>query len=189
MAETQLNKMFSSQDLQRLRNIVSKKYNEKTTTGVGYSKKKDIYEEGDIWHEDGRDWTIRNGIKQNITKLDKAKAINLLPLFCPNCSHIMKGRNDKTFYNIHKMCFNCVVDFEAKLKKEGKWEAHLIKIHNDQIDSHIKEFQFFLDDELKESNNSFITEDGDIENWLGNNKSFLKEEVEKAIKHLKSLKK
>lgn len=189
MSETQLNKMFNSQDLQRLRNLVSKKYNDKTTTGIGYTKKKGNYEEGDVWQEDGRDWTIKNGIKQNITKLDRAKEIHLMPLLCPKCNHVMKGRNDKSFYNIHKKCFNCVVDFEQQLKRDGKWDEYLLKIHNDQIDANIKEFQDFLEEELKESNDSYITEDGDIENWLGSNKEFLKLEIEKAINHLKALKK
>lgn len=189
MKETQLNKEFSSKDIQRLRNLISKKSDEKTITGVGYSKKKEVYEEGDIWLENGREWTIKNGIKQNITRLDKAKDIHIMPLFCPKCAKVMKGRNDKMFYNIHHKCFNCVVDFEQELRREGKWDEYLLKTHNDQIDAHINEFKLFLEDELKESNNSFITEDGHVENWLGNNREFLKNEVEKAIKHLESLKK
>ncbi len=40
-----------------------------------------------------------------------------MPLLCPSCKNVMKKRIDKQFYNIHKTCFNCVVDFEAELKK------------------------------------------------------------------------
>ena len=50
---------------------------------IGYSKKQEFHGEGDVWEEDGRQWTIKNGIKQNVTKLDKAKKEVTLPLFCP----------------------------------------------------------------------------------------------------------
>jgi hypothetical protein len=49
------------------------KHGEKTIVGTGYTKQQEFYEEGDIWEADGRQWTIKNGIKQNLTKLDKAK--------------------------------------------------------------------------------------------------------------------
>ena len=41
--------------------------------GTGYTKKQEFHEEGDMWEEDGRTWTIKDGIKQNITRLDKTK--------------------------------------------------------------------------------------------------------------------
>ena len=68
-----LKKEFSKKDVQRLRNVFTGKTNERTTDGVGYTKKQEFYKEGDIWTENGREWTIKDGIKQNITKLDKAK--------------------------------------------------------------------------------------------------------------------
>lgn len=189
MAETQLNKEFKKEDVQRLRNLIQGKYNDSVRTGVGYSKKKEFYSEGDIWVEDGRKWTIKNGIKQNITKLDSAKKANLMPLFCPKCSNLMKGQNDKSFYNIHKMCFNCVIDFEHQLKLEGKFEQYLIDIHNSQIDAQIKEFTNWLENEKLEKNNSYITENGDIEEWLGGNIDNLENEINNAIKFLETLKK
>lgn len=61
-----LNKEFQKKDVQRLRNLVQGKYGDKTTVGVGYSKKYINHEEGDVWEENGRQWTIKNGIKQNV---------------------------------------------------------------------------------------------------------------------------
>lgn len=49
------------------------KHNNKNGQSVGYSKKKEFYKEGDIWEEDGREWTIKDGIRQNVTKMDRAK--------------------------------------------------------------------------------------------------------------------
>ena len=74
-----LKKEFKERDVQRLRNLVQGKYGDKTTVGTGYQKAKEFHNEGDIWEEDNRTWTIKNGIKQNITKLDKAKENIVLP--------------------------------------------------------------------------------------------------------------
>ena len=189
MKDSVLNKEFQKKDVQRLRNLIQGKYGEKTTTGIGYTKQYVEYNEGDIWEEDGRRWTIKNGIKQNITKLDKAKEANLMPLFCPCCNKLMKNRNDKPFYNIHKKCFNCVVEFETKLKAEGKWKEYEDSIHNNEIDNLITEFRAWAEDELKESNISYITENGAMERWVGNNKEKIEKNIEDSIKFLENIKK
>jgi hypothetical protein len=115
-----LKKEFKQNDVQRLRNLVQGKYGDRTSMGTGYSKAKEFHDEGDIWEEDGRNWTIKNGVKQNITKLDKAKEGIVLPLFCPSCSRSMKPHLDKRWFVMYGHCFNCQVDFEAGLKKQGK---------------------------------------------------------------------
>ena len=183
-----LNKEFQKKDVQRLRNIVKGKYGEKTTVGIGYSKKYEHHSEGDIWEEDGRTWTIKNGVKQNITKLDKAKELYVLPLLCPKCSKPMKAHIDKSFYNVHKCCMNCVVEIETKIKAEGRWEEYQKQMYNQALDNLINNFKDWADDELKESNTSFVTEDGVVENWIGGNKEKLKQNVEESIEYLEKLK-
>ena len=84
-----LKKEFQEKDVERLRNLITGKYGEKTHSSVGFTKADQIYNEGDIWEENGRTWTIKEGIKQNITKLDKAKKAHIMPLLCPNCGKIM----------------------------------------------------------------------------------------------------
>jgi hypothetical protein len=190
MKDNVLKKEFKEKDVQRLRNLVQGKYGEKTRSSIGFSKKEEFHKEGEIWESDGRTWTIKDGIKQNVTKFDKAKQLHIMPLLCPSCSKIMKNRNDKTFYNIHKMCFNCVIDMESRLKREGKWEEYERKIHNDEIDNKIKEYKLWIHEKLNESNNSFISEDGDVENWVGKiNKDMVDKNVEEVINYLESLKK
>jgi hypothetical protein len=68
--DTGLKKEFKQRDVERLRNLVKGKYGERTTMGTGYTKAKEFHNEDDVWEEDGRQWTIKNGIRQNITKLD-----------------------------------------------------------------------------------------------------------------------
>ena len=97
--ETVLKKDFQKRDVERLRNLMTGKYGEKTRSSVGFTNKQEFYNEGDVWESDGRTWTIKDGIKQNITKLDKAKKEHNMPLFCPNCGKLMK-RVDKPYYNV-----------------------------------------------------------------------------------------
>ena len=188
MSENVLKKDFKQKDVQRLRNLVQGKYGERTTIGIGYEKKKNFYDEGDIWEEDGRQWTIKNGIKQNITKLDKAKYSVTLPLFCPCCSNLMKNKFDKLFYIQYNRCFNCQIDFETDIRKMGLWEEYEKNIINSDIDHLTKDYNTWMDEVINSSNESFITEAGDIEKWNGSAKKKLLENKEETIKYLQTLK-
>jgi hypothetical protein len=189
MKDNVLKKDFQERDVQRLRNLIQGKQGEKTRSSVGFSKADEFHEEGDIWESDGRTWTIKNGIKQNITKLDKAKKAHVMPLLCPNCKKVMKNRNDKPFYNLHKKCFNCVVDFEHDLKKQGKWEEYQRNVKNSELDNRIAEFKLWVKEKLEESNDSFVSESGEVEKWVGKvNKDKVEEHVKDVIEYLESLK-
>jgi hypothetical protein len=184
-----LKKQFQERDVQRLRNLVQGKYGEKTRTSIGFTKADEFHKEGDIWENDGRTWTIKDGIKQNVTKLDKAKKAHVMPLLCPNCKKVMKNRNDKPFYNLHKMCFNCVIDFEHDLRKQGKWEQYQRDIKNGEIDKQIEEFKVFINERLNETNDGFVSESGDVEKWVGKlDTTKVEEYTQEVIKYLESLK-
>jgi len=189
MAENVLKKEFKEKDVQRLRNLIQGKYGEKNTISTGYTKQYEHHEEGDVWEEDDRTWTIKNGIKQNITKLDKAKESIHLPLFCPCCNGMMKHRYDKQFYIQYKRCFNCQIEFETDLKKKGLWVEYEKFITNSDLDGLINEFNIWIDEEMETKNESYITEAGDMERWSGNAKQKLLESKEETIKYLESLKK
>ena len=185
-----LKKEFQEKDVQRLRNLMTGKYGDKTIKSVGYRKAQVTHNEGDIWEEDGRTWTIKDGIKQNITKLDKAKKSYVVPLFCPKCKKQMKLKNDHELYKIHKMCLSCVVDMEHQLQKDGKWDEYQQKIKNNEIDNKIKDFKDYVKDRLSESNNNFISEAGDKETWKGKiDEKRVDEHLSQVIEYLESLKK
>ena len=185
-----LKKQFQEKDVQRLRNLTTGKYGDKTIKSVGYRKAQVTHNEGDIWEEDGRTWTIKDGIKQNITKLDKAKKSYVVPLFCPKCKKQMKLKNDHELYKIHKMCLSCVVDMEHELQKDGKWDEYQQKIKNNEIDNKIKDFKDYVKDRLSESNNNFISEAGDKETWKGKiDEKRVDDHLSQVIEYLESLKK
>ena len=107
-----LKKEFKRKDVDRARNLIMGKSGASSETQVGYNKKRIEYKEGDVWKENGKTWTIKDGIKQTISKLDAIKKEVFMPLCCPKCSKVMKKRLDKPNYKVHKMCFDCVVDYE-----------------------------------------------------------------------------
>ena len=68
-----LKKEFRRADVERARNLIAGKANQSSETQIGYKKKTIKYKEGDIWTENRKTWTIKNGIKQTISKLDAIK--------------------------------------------------------------------------------------------------------------------
>ena len=171
MAESKLQREFRERDVQRMRNIITKDYNAKTQSQVGYSKEYIERNEGDIWEENSKTWTIKNGIKMTVSKLDDIKKILQLPLVCPKCSKHMKNFElNKKMYSIHKMCFDCVIEFETKLKMLGTYKEYERNIIDKGLDVYIKELEdFLLELALNDNNESFVTEAGDIEKWSGGN--------------------
>ena len=193
MSESQLQREFKDRDVQRMRNIIKKDYTAKTTTQVGYNKVYVDRKEGDVWEEDGKKWTLKNGIKQTVTRFDSLKKAINLPIACPKCSKGMKTTTlNKKMWPIHKMCFDCVITMETELKRTGEFDEYVRNITNRGIKTYIKDLEDALLDMASESNESFVTEAGDIEKWGGNgldNKKLtedLQEYIEKLKDHIAS---
>jgi hypothetical protein len=185
--ESTLKKEFSKRDVQRMRNLITGKSGDRTQVQAGYEKKQQEYKEGDIWEADGKKWTIKNGVKQSITKLDKFKHLISLPLTCPSCKKPMKSDEiTKKMYSIHKMCLGCVVEMETKLKAEGKFEDYEKNILKSNRIASLEDFEKALDSWLEETD-TFVSEQGDIENWSGGDKTKAYEEIKKKIQEWKNI--
>jgi hypothetical protein len=167
MGESLLNREFRENDLQRVRNLIKKQSDNSTIISAGYNRKEEHHIEGDTWIENDKTWTIKNGIKQNTTKMDRAKKSVVLPMFCPKCGRVMKNRNDKDFYPVHGMCFDCVIEFETELKRTGKFAEYEKQIQNQELTKHVEDFKIFIEDMVNDSGQTF-TEDGKLEKWTGN---------------------
>lgn len=101
-------------------NEVLKKTNEQIVVGWRPGLEP-IRNEGDTWVGlDDRQWIMKNGIKQTVTKLDAAKT----PWFCPQCQKSMSHRLDMKFWRIQGKCFDCVIKYETELRRLGKWEEY-----------------------------------------------------------------
>jgi hypothetical protein len=189
MSQTVLKKEFKEADLQRMRNLIQGKTGEKTSVSSGYVKNDIDREEGEIWEEDGRKWTIKGGIKQTISKLQKARDLGKMPLFCPECKTLMKNPHDAKFFNMHHHCFDCQIKFETKLKATGKWEEYQKTIFNSDIDGMIDNYEVWVDDLINNGNGGFVTEAGEVENWGKVNKEQILKQKKEAIEYLEKLKK
>ena len=166
--ESLLKKEFKHSDVQRVRNIVNKDFTSKTKSQTGYQKSYKRYEEGDVWEESGKKWTIKNGIKQNLTKLDAAKKATRIPLSCPKCGGPMKHHLAKKMYKIHGFCFDpCTVEMEADLRKVGLYEEYEKKMTQGNIRAFARDIEQWVDDFVIDSS-TFVTEQGDVENWKSN---------------------
>ena len=102
----------------------------------------------------------------------------------------MKNRNDKSFYNIHKTCFKCVIKKEDKMKRDGTFEAYRQGIKNDEIDNRIKDFKVWMKEKVSESNTQYVSEAGDVETWKGKiDHDQVDTNMKEVIEYLESLKK
>jgi hypothetical protein len=189
MKDNVLKKEFSKKDVQRARNLITGNTDARTSQGIGYTKKYEHHKEGDVWEEDGRKWTIKNGLKQNITKMDKFKKIGKMPLFCPECNTLMKKELDKKVFPAYQKCFDCIIDYETQLAKEGKSEEYFKGLRNQHIDKVIGEFKNFSQDFMNQSNDNYVTENGELESWRGGfDKTKLRDSVEETLEFLEKLK-
>ena len=85
-------------------------------------------------------------------------------------------------------CFNCQVDHEYQLRKEGKLEDHEKQVINLHLEGVTKDFEVWVD-ELINTNETFVTEAGDVEKWDGSGKAQLLKYKEEALEYLKKQKK
>ena len=178
-----LNKEFKRTDVNRLRNLIQGKTGDSSNVQVGYNKKQTEYKEGDVWTENKKTWTIKNGIKQTISKLDAIKKEVFMPLSCPCCNKIMKKRLDKPNYKIHKKCHDCVIEFEHKLKIKGEYNSYIKNLKAKNSLDIVNEMESYLLDAINTSNSSFVSEDGVVERWVGGvDKVELTKQVKEASK-------
>lgn len=149
----------------RLKNILSGEYKKSTSIHSGYTP--DIHKEGDEWEEDGKMYTIKNGIKCSISQYTTIRSNALKPLFCPNCKNIMSHNLDDKLWRSQGMCFDCVIKRDTKLMATGKFDEFQRKKVISNILAYLNDREYELEDYLNNLDmNQFITENGTIEDWV-----------------------
>ena len=186
MSENNLKKEFSKRDVQRMRNIITDNTSAATGTQVGYTKQSQDYKEGDVWEENNRQWTIKNGLKQTVTKFDKLKKLVTFPLICPKCSNPMQNNEyTRKMYNIHSKCLDCVIKMETQLKIEGKWDEYEKGMLNKNKNAMVEDFEQSIEEFYKMQTESYVTEAGDVESWSGG--KINEEEIKNVKEYIKKL--
>lgn len=184
--QSSLKKEFNKRDVQRMRNLITGKSGEKTTVLAGWEQASQDYKEGDEWEDiNGRRWTIKNGIKQSMTKMDKIKSLAIMPLLCPSCKKPLPIDDiNKKMYGLHQMCLNCVVDLEAKIKLEGNWEEYQKNVINSNKNASLEDFERAMDMWMQEKD-AFVSENGEVESWEGGDKKKIYQEIKANLDKLK----
>jgi len=101
----------------------------------------------------------------------------------------MKNHNlNKKMWPLHKMCFDCVIEMETELKRTGQYEDYVKNLTTRGVKTYISELeQVMLEIAINDSNESFVTEQGDIEKWAGKglDKQKITAELQEYIQKLK----
>lgn len=182
-----LKKEFKNTDLQRIRNLIGKKYGDSVKTQIGFTQSEQEHKEGDIFEESGKRWIIKNGIRITYNKTHSVREQLSMPMFCPECGEPMIGKFDKKMYFIHKKCFNCVIKFETQLRIDGKYEVYVSEQIKTNANALLADFENEVIEVLNESTQT-VTENGEIEEWGGGDidKEKIIEEVRGYIEKIKS---
>jgi hypothetical protein len=183
--ESNLKKEFTKRDVTRMRNILTDKAGDRTQIQAGWDKHNETHTDGDIWEDSGKVWTIKNGIKQTVTKLDEIKRLVVLPLVCPSCQGVMKmDEYNKKMWAIHQKCFDCVIRMESEVKRSGKWEEYQANIMNSNRNAQLDDLEKALD-EWVDQNDTFVSEMGEVEKWGGGDRKEVYKQVKETIADLK----
>lgn len=170
-----------------MRNLVTGKYKAKTATQIGYKKKEERHVEGDVWEERGKTWTIKNGIKQNFTKLTELRKTIRTPLCCPECGTRMQKRLDKKFYKLRGKCFDCNIADEHKMRVQGTYDQYERNTIGKKLDTMYENVKDALGEYVENIHKDYITESGHKEEWYGGlNKKQYQDLSENELKKLKT---
>ena len=98
-----------------------KKWADRIVVGGFNPKKEEVHAEGDVWEDsNGKQWTIKDGIKQTNRTTQNA----VMPWWCPRCGQPLTHWLHEKFYRIRGACHNCVVSHEGKMRVDGVWEIY-----------------------------------------------------------------
>ena len=110
---------------------------------VGYESKSTVQrKEGEEWTDArGRRWKIENGKRKQITKVPPRGFDK-----CNDCEKLILKTIDRHTYNRMGRCKYCQIDFEMKLKEDGKWKDWVKEMEEKRWETVLKEYE----DEMKE---------------------------------------
>jgi len=144
-----------------------------------------LRQEGEIWTEKGKTWTIKNGIKRTISKFSQVRKNLQTPLCCPKCSKAIKHIDEK-FYKFNTLCLDCTIDFEHELLKQGKYQEYEQARVLANAKGYVADLDVFFNEYFQNTaNKSFVTEDGEVETWTGNSVKRVEEIVKPQLDELK----
>ena len=147
-------------NIEKIKKMVKGIYN--GNIQVGYEGKTlQQRKEGEEWTDArGRSWKIENGKRKQITKIPPRGFDK-----CDDCEKLILKTIDQQTYDRMGRCKYCQIDFEMKLKKEGKWMDWVKDMEKKRWESVLAEYEA----EMKLLGNSKGAFDKTVANALANN--------------------
>ena len=132
------------------------------TPRIGYTPKSiEMRKEGEEWTDArGRSWKIEDGKRKQITKIPPRGFDK-----CDDCDKMILKDIDQQTYDRMGRCKYCQIDFEMKLKKEGKWTDWVKDMEKKRWESVLAEYEA----EMKLLDNGKGAFDKTVANALANN--------------------
>jgi len=147
-------------NIEKIKKMVKGIYN--GNIQVGYEGKTlQQRKEGEEWTDArGRSWKIEDGKRKQITKIPPRGFDK-----CDDCEKLILKTIDQQTYDRMGRCKYCQIDFEMKLKKEGKWMDWVKDMEKKRWESVLAEYKA----EMKLLDNSKGAFDKTVANALANN--------------------
>ena len=135
------------------------------------AKSQEKREVGERWTDSsGVVWEQRDGFR--INGADRFDRMSELQEYlkgattCPNCNESMTKRNDKKYYNIHKMCMECSITKETKMRYDGTWEAFQRTKVLENVKAWLTDAEAEKEVVKREiGKTSYVNGDGTLEKW------------------------
>jgi len=171
----------------RIMNVLAGNYTAKSKISTGY-KSKDVERiEGDIWEENNKIWTIKDGIKRTINKMSALREMSKSPLACPECDTAIKHWQDEKAYMLLGKCYTCQLKEEHPHRVNGTYEAFMKEKRKNNIEGWMEDAEIEFKSYLENiDNKSFITENGSVEDWVAQiDKKEMSTKFKKRIKNIR----
>lgn len=139
-----------------------------TYVGKQDTQKREV---GERWTDDnGVVWEQREGFR--IQGVDRAERMAEIREYlagtstCPQCKNKMSKRLDKKYYNIHKMCMDCSIEHEHKMRMDGSWKEFERGKMLANIKAWLKDAEIEKNILLEQvGKNTYVNGDGTLEKW------------------------
>ena len=136
-------------NIEKIKKMVKGIYNRPIQTGYE-GKTLQMRKEGEEWTDArGRSWVMTGGKRKQITKVPPRGFDK-----CNDCEKLVLKTIDQQTYDRMGRCKYCQIDFEMKLKREGKWEDWVKDMETKRWESVLSEYESEMKN-IKESDGAF----------------------------------
>tara|TARA_R100000742_G_C4264578_1_gene82502 strand:+ start:703 stop:1164 length:462 start_codon:yes stop_codon:yes gene_type:complete len=136
-------------NIEKIKKMVKGIYNRPIQTGYE-GKTLQMRKEGEEWTDArGRSWVMTGGKRKQITKVPPRGFDK-----CNDCEKLILKTIDQQTYDRMGRCKYCQIDFEMKLKREGKWEDWVKDMETKRWESVLAEYESEMKN-IKESDGAF----------------------------------